>query len=456
MKQLDRFSRNVVAVLFLSSSLVSCKKTEDPQPITPGIDQELHDALHAASGGAGASHYILPNSSDYANIPQDPNNPITSAKVELGMLLFHETGIASQGMEPGITVEAWSCASCHHAQAGFQANIPQGIGEGGIGFGSAGEGRVPNPEYPTEHIDVQPLRSPSVLNVAYQDVTLWNGQFGATGPNVGTEAQWTPGTPKEENNRGFAGAETQAIAGLKVHRTLVDVSFCEENPEYETLFMSAFPGLSPEETMTRVNAGLAVAAYERTVLPNQAPFQRWLRGDRGALTESQKRGAVLFFGEANCASCHNGPALANNEFHAIGMGDLNGAGVISTPDAAGAALGRGGFTGNPDDNYKFKVPQLYNLKDSKFYGHGSTVQSVYDMVAYKNAGQPENGNVPTGQLSPHFTPLQLTQEEVVDIANFIENGLYDPNLMRYTPNYLPTGNCFPNNDEQSRLDLGCN
>lgn len=456
MKLLYSTFQKVLLISVCGAVLLGCKKTEDTEPLGPDLDQKLHQVLHTASGGLGAAHYILPGSSDFSRIPQDPNNPLSSAKAELGKLLFHETGIGLEGTQPNLTVEAWSCASCHHAQAGFQANLPQGIGEGGMGFGAFGEGRVPNPDYAPGQMDVQPVRSPSILNVAYQEVTLWNGQFGSFDQNLGTEAQWTPGTPKEDNNFGYAGPEIQAIAGLKVHRARVDVEFCEQFPEYESLFMQAFPGMEPEDAVTREHAGLAIAAYERTVLSNQAPFQRWLRGDRSAMTARQKQGAMLFFGEAKCATCHNGPALANNEFHAIGMKDLEGANVVQTPDAPAAALGRGGFTGNPADEYKFKVPQLYNLKDSKHYGHGASFHSVYDVIVYKNSAQPENPAVPENQLSPHFTPLELTQEQMADIANFIENGLYDDQLMRYIPNNLPTGNCFPNNDLQSQQDLGCN
>lgn len=456
MKQFNKSLQKLFLLVACSAVLGGCKKTKDTEPKGPDVDQKLHQMLQTASNAEGAAHYILPGSGDFAKIPQDPNNPLTVSKVQLGKMLFHETGIGIEGMQPNLTVEAWSCASCHHAQAGFQANVPQGIGEGGMGFGAFGEGRVPNPDYMPGEMDVQPVRSPSILNVAYQEVTLWNGQFGSFDQNLGTEAQWTQGTPKEDNSFGYAGPEIQAIAGLKVHRARVDVEFCEQFPQYEELFMQAFPGMDPAEAVTREHAGLAIAAYERTVLANQAPFQRWLRGDRSAMTESQKRGAMLFFGDAECATCHNGPALANNDFHAIGMKDLDGPNVVQTPDAPVAALGRGGFTGQMEDEYKFKVPQLYNLKDSKHYGHGASFHSVYDVVAYKNNAQPENPAVPESQLSPHFTPLQLTHDEMLDIANFVENGLYDPQLMRYTPSSLPTGNCFPNNDVQSQQDLGCN
>ena len=140
-----------------------------------------------------------------------------------------------------------------------------------MGFGLNGEGRVPNPTYDFAELDVQPVRSPSALNSAYQKVNLWNGQFGATGPNAGTEAQWTPDTPKETNNLGFEGVETQAIAAMGVHRLDISREICLDL-RYHELFDEAFPGVPESERYSTVQAGLAIAAYERFLLPSQAPF----------------------------------------------------------------------------------------------------------------------------------------------------------------------------------------
>ncbi len=101
------------------------------------------------------------------------------------------------------------------------------------------------------------------------------------------------------------------------------------------------------------------------------------------------------------------------------------------------------------------MPQLYNIADSPFYGHGSSFRNIRDVVAYKNAAVKENPNVPDSQLAEEFKPLGLTAEEVNDIAAFIETALRDPNLLRYQPLSIRSGNCFPNNDPQSRIDLGC-
>lgn len=395
---------------------------------------------------------IQPQATDYNLIPNDPNNPLTPAKVSLGKLLFHETGIAMiPHMDEGMNT--YSCASCHHAEAGFQSGMLQGIGEGGMGFGTAGEGRFKNSLYPEADLDVQPIRTPTALNVAYQDVMLWNGQFGATGTNEGTEANWTPGTPKDVNNLGFEGVETQAIAGLDVHRLSIEEEFIL-NSEYKAMFDEAFPNVNVAERYSKLNAGLAIAAYERTLLPNQAPFQQWLNGNTSAMNQQETIGAMLFFGDAKCYSCHSGPALNNMEFYALGMNDLAGEDILTTIDDA-TKRGRGGFTGHPEDDYKFKTPQLYNLKDVTFFGHGGSFQSIEEVIQYKNNAVAENQTVPATQLSSMFQPLNLSDSQIEAITAFVENALYDSNLQRYVPDALPSGNCFPNADTVSAQDIGC-
>ena len=435
--------------LFAVCLLSSCAKDDDLST----TDQLLLAEIEAASNGMGLAYFTLPQSEDYSAIPQDPNNPITEAKVTLGKLLFHESAFAVDGNFP-ITVGTYSCASCHHAAAGFQSGLAQGLGEGGDGFGIKGEARFRNALCEPELIDVQPIRSPSAMNGAYQQVTLWNGQFGATGPNDQTQAQWTAGTPKEVNHLGFEGLETQAIAGLDVHRMKYDKDLVESNG-YKSAFDLAFPDIPDADRYTRVTAGLAIAAYERTLLSNEAPFQKYLKGDYSALTEEEKQGGLLFFSKAKCVDCHTGPALNKMEFHALGMKDFDPSAVFMFDADDPAKFGRFSFTQNEADRYKFKTPQLYNLKDVSFLGHGASFSSVEDVIQYKNTAVAENMEVSSGQLSNQFQPLNLTTSEIELISNFLVNGLYDPNLSRYVPESLPSGNCFPNNDAVSRIDLGC-
>ena len=178
------------------------------------------------------------------------------------------------------------------------------------------------------------------------------------------------------------------------------------------------------------------------------------------MSDQEIRGAEVFFGDGNCTGCHQGPALsssvsatADQVFFAIGFSDLDVNTIIgNVPDDV--RLGRGGFTGVETDNYKFKVPQLYNLADINVYGHGGSFSSLRDVVEYKNDAVAQN-DASIEYLDHRFQPLNLTTQQIDDLVVFLETSLRDPNLLRYEPNEVPSGLCVINNDETSRTDLGC-
>lgn len=437
----------VVCVFFIT---VSCSSDKDLLIISDTLETELEEQLIDLYGSVEV--ITLPGSSDYTSIPHDIRNPITNEKVRLGQFLFHETGLA---LNPNrsIGTGTYSCSSCHIAASAFQSGMQQGMADGGLGFGFKGESRVMNPEYHPDSVDVQPIRVPTIINAAYQQVVLWNGQFGANGLNRGTEAHWTEGTPKATNHLGFDGLETQAIAGLGVHRMVIDTSMIKNGP-YKELFDEAFPDTPESNRYTQMNAGLSIAAFVRTVLGNEAPFQKMLRRESHTMTEQEIKGALLFYGKAQCYECHSGPGMNGMDFHALGMNDLSGNRVIGQVDEA-TKKGRGGFTNNPADDFKFKTPSLYNLRDVTFFGHGGSFNSVREVIEYKNDAIVQNANVPSTQISSLFKPLNLSEEEIDQLTLFVENALYDPNLNRYVPEATPLGSCFPNADVQSKIDLGC-
>ena len=417
------------------------------------IDEQLRFEINTAPGSKGLSSYRMPLSNQLERIPQDPKNRLTEDKVLLGQLLFHEPGFATNSEFLEMT-QTFSCASCHHAGGGFQANVIQGIGDGGIGFGIAGERRQVDLFVEMAKVDVQSLRTPSVMNVAYQTNLFWNGQFGATAVNEGTESLWPAEGPTSVNHLGYEGTESAAIAGLDIHRHKFDAASVD-TMGYKEMFDKAFPDVPIAERYNNETAGLAIAAFERTILSNQAPFQKWLRGGAAWMSDTQKEGARLFFGKAQCYSCHSGGGLASMEFHAIGMNDFDPTQVVNYTSRDEENKGRSSFTQNSDDSYKFKVPQLYNLKDSPFYGHGASFSSIRDIIVYKNEGLAQNSRVSEKYLSPNFTPLDLSEEEIDLLTDFVENALYDPNLSRYQPSSVLSEMCFPNNDWMSREDIGC-
>ena len=456
-------------ILLIAAATIGCSggnnglAQTDPAPevVTPPDTTTLVDLMVTASPTQSKDFYLLPESDDFDNIPQDPLNPLTQEKVDAGKLIYHDPAFATEGV--ALRAKTWSCATCHHARAGFKSGLIQGMGEGGEGFGLKGETRTwHDPDIGTQDADVQPVTSPTVLNVAYQDVMLWNGALGNASngiinAGIDPERLMTEGTPKEANREGLSGIETQAIAGTGVHRILAFPPELEETDYYQML-LDAFPEFSRDEL--NKSSTRAIAAFERTVLANKAPFQQWLRGDEFAMSQKEIYGAEVFFGEGGCVACHQGPALsspvgatADQVFFAVGFSDLDVNEIIGEV-AEGVRLGRGGLTGRDADNYKFKVPQLYNLADINVFGHGGSFTSVREVVEYKNAGVAQNDASITN-LDYRFVPLNLSSTQIDDLVEFLEVSLRDPDLMRYEPTSLPSGLCVINNDSTSRADLGC-
>ena len=361
--------------LLVLLSLAACQP-EAPMPESPNHDETLIATIVDALGQDGLDALQMPHPDDLGAIPQDPKNPLTAAKVNLGRLLFHETGL---GTQPGQASGMETCASCHHAAAGFQAGLQQGLGDGAVGFGLRGEGRVRSADYLPDEVDRQPMRTPTAMNGAFTPVTLWNGQFGATGPNAGTEAQWADGTPLEVNHLGYMGMETQAIAGLGVHRLAPTPEFFEAQPKYVALFDVAFPDFPSDQRYSAETAGLAIAAHERTIMGYEALSEMVARRAPSHVFTPERR-AIAFFGAGHRGTCHHGPGLTDGDFHALGMPDMPGMvamDAVSAPmDFQGGTRARPGrihASGSRHD--AFKTPQLYNLKDSPFYGHGGTFYS---------------------------------------------------------------------------------
>ena len=173
------------------------------------------------------------------------------------------------------------------------------------------------------------------------------------------------------------------------------------------------------------------------------------------MSYEEKQGALLFFGKANCSNCHYNQNLGSNEFHALGVNDMHQIPSFSSDPNDFRNLGRGGFTQREEDMFRFKVPQVYNMKDTPFYFHGSSVTSLEELVEYFNDGVKQNPNVPEESISSKFVPLDLTVEEKQNLVTFLEFSLRDPDLERYQPEELGSGLCFPNADVQSQVDLGC-
>lgn len=214
------------------------------------------DSVSALPGGLGR----LPA------LPDDPQNPITPAKVELGRQLFEDARLSGD--------ESLSCASCHPKEMGYADAVPLSEGTGG---------------------QRMPRHTPTVLNAAYYRYINWDGKFAKTSELVLAVLA----NPKNMN--------------MQDERVLV--SRLESVPEYRAQFRDVFDG-----PPTKERVAFAIDAYVRRLTTPNSPFDRYAAGDARALTEAQKRGLVLFVGKADCAMCHRGPNFADDQFHALGIG----------------------------------------------------------------------------------------------------------------------------------------
>ena len=169
----------------------------------------------------------------------------------------------------------------------------------------------------------------------------------------------------------------------------------------------------------------------------------------------EKQGGILFFGKANCSNCHFQQNLGSLEFHALGVKDMYQQPSYNAKATDLRNLGRGGFTLNEEDNFKFKVPGLYNVGDADFYFHGASKTTLREVIDYKNLAVTENDKVAQERLSDKFMPLGLTEAEKNQLEAFLRRALRDPDMSRYKPTSVLSGFCFPNNDYQSKIDLGC-
>ena len=205
-----------------------------------------------------------------------------------------------------------------------------------------------------------------------------------------------------------ATLEAQAKASIStgsmsMHETdaPVKVETIEErvrtSSDYAARFKAALPG-RPIDIDAII---LAIATFERTLEPGMAPFDRWVAGDETAISKSAKRGFVLFTGKAGCAACHSGWRFTDDQFHDIGT---------TTTDP-----GRGREVKDPALNFAFKTPTLRSVALRTPYMHNASLATLADVVRHY-----EKGGIDRPSRSPMLVPIQITDQERLDLVAFME------------------------------------
>jgi cytochrome c peroxidase len=515
MRQTISYAKLIVVLSFsIPLALTASVHGGGPQNILApaglrGKARALRDAIDARVGSVErlrvpASNAALPQPTLDDGVTIDERFAITEAKRYLGKQLFFDP-VRSNRIKPQFgglesTARTGSCGSCHLGEVAGRAGQVVNLHLGGEGRGFTDANGVfhvrrrPQPGLidviPTgvqqivngvvlkdgrfDAVDAVPRLSPSMIGFAFNNRLLLGGKAGqpAGDPN---------------NPRGLPAGENLAEIAFDSHRMLeTQKDAVQESAVYAKLFQDAFPEEAAsfsqsgnlDDLINDDTIGRAVAAFLRTVVTRNTPWDKFLAGDDTALTKRQVRGALLFVrdvseGGANCIACHSGPMLnkqpgdeagnlVEENFYNVGIGDhpLQGLAAIALEDLNHHDLGRGEITGLKDDNFKFRTLTLRQLRDSGGQlTHSALFGSVRQVVEYFNAGIPNDPfAAAAGNLTPRFTHprggnhppgLGLSSREIDDLVDFIENALYDPAFTRFDPN--STTDTF----ELNARDLAC-
>jgi len=312
-------------------------------------------------------------------------------------------------------------------------------------------------------LDSVARNAPGAIGAAFNNRLLMGGFAG--------EPDSAPGGLNPFN---FVAQESVALLLLDAHRMLdFQSAELQKIPTYRKLFRDAFPEEAAQADakgdlnllINDITVLRATATFLRTTVTRDTPWDRFLAGENRALSADQRRGAKLFFtraeeGGAGCFSCHSGPMLnkqvndpdvagagqfVEENFYNLGLSDhpLQALNRAARKDPSFRDDGRREITGRDSDAFKFRVLTLRQLKDARFFFHNGAFTSVKDVVRYFNAGQPQDAQAAAaGTLATRFTHprgpgsargLGLSDDQVDDIADFLENGLYDPAFVRFDP-----------------------
>lgn len=317
-----------------------------------------------------------------------------------------------------------------------------------------------------DQIDSVGRQSPSMIGFAFNNRLLFGG--------LGGEPHTTSGSLQPSSillNPPFddPAQENLNFLLLDAHRMLgLQAGALQAIPAFVQAFREAFPSEAQEADqksdlnilINDFTEARAQAAFLRTAVTRNTPFDRFLAGEDKAMTPAQLRGAKLFFTKAsdngaNCLACHSGPmlnkqpndpdlagvgTLVEENFANVGIGDHPVQALTAAARGHATAYhaedtGREEITGKAGDRFKFRSLTLRQLKDARTFFHSGAFTRIRDVVAYFNAGIPADpvaGAEPT--LDKRFTSphgdgtrgLGLTDAQIDDLTDFLENGLYDP------------------------------
>lgn len=298
-------------------------------------------------------------------IPDD--NPLTEAKIQLGKQLYFDPRLSRD--------HTISCASCHDPNKGWSNGERFATGIGGQKGGRS---------------------APTIINAAYQRLQFWDGRA------------------DELEGQALGPIQNPIEMDLSLDELVSRLSQIEG---YRSQFEAVFG-----TDVTSEGIAKALAAFERTVLSGDAPYDRYAAGDKAALSPAAERGHRVFFNRAHCSACHQGPNFTDGAFHNIGVGLDD-----EQPDE-----GRRAISQLLGDRGAFKTPTLREIGRTAPYMHDGRFATLEDVIDYY-----DKGGTPNDQLDEEIYPLQLKPEEKADLAAFLREGLSSDGYPLVEPPELP-------------------
>ena len=283
---------------------------------------------------------------DVDDIEYPDDEAPSELEITLGKTFFFDTRLSINRKQ--------SCASCHNPDLGFSDGMASGIGAMGGDLGR---------------------NTPHIYNLAWSSAMFWDGRMEtleqqALGP---IEAAGEMNMPLD-----------QLLPRLKAVK----------------YYQQTFDEVYGANGLNKSTLGRAIAAFERTIISTDAPFDRYLGGDKTAMSDSQIRGLKLFKGKGNCIDCHDGANFTDDSYHNIGVGDSD--------------KGRAEISGEKSMTGAFKTPGLRNIVFSAPYLHNGSAASLEEVIELYNVGGKSKKH-----LDKLIKPLHLNKQEKFDLISFL-------------------------------------
>jgi len=454
-------SLTIVFLLLISVAVVVLTPATSARSGDDALDEQLSAVLrqHGFTGRVGLS------------LEQRLGRKIDNQLADLGRVAFHDTLLGLNNDN--------SCSGCHSAPLGFgdSQSIAIGVDNNDI----VGPDRT-GPR--------NQRRTPLILNNVFYPALMWNSRFNSVAgdpfdnnagfqfplpegfslsglPHLLTAQAFIPPTEKPEMT-GFHPSVPGTNDGIRA----AVVERLNANAEYRKLFGKNFTEVKSGAPITYEMLARAIAEFEFTLVFADAPIDKFARGQKNAMSEDEKRGALIFFGSGNCVSCHAVAGQSNEMFsdfrqHVAGIPQIAPAVGNVTFDGPGANedFGLEQVTGNPNDRYAFRTSPLRNLALQPTFFHNGCFTKLEDAVRYHSnaigsapsynptaAGVDADLQGPQGPIAPVLaridsalaTPVTLSTDEFRQLIAFLRTGLLDPranahDLRKLIPARVPSG-----------------